>query len=247
MGERLRLTEIPKDIKTIGVLGGMGPQATLDFEQRIHRISQKYLPQKFSTGYPPMMVGYFREVPIKINNDGSFADPVQPNPKLLTAASQIGAISDFLVVTSNTPHFFERELEEAAGKKVLSMVGVTIDEVKRRAMRRVGLLAVGITLKNRLFQEPLEKHGIEWETIPSNLAEDLDHAIFAVMEGREDEISRNVARNAVDYFRQKSVEGVILGCTELPILLGNQADAGSIINPSELLAEAAVKKSIGLL
>lgn len=247
MGRRFQLAEIPKDMKTIGVLGGMGPQATIDFEQRVHRLSQHYLPQKFSTGYPPMVVGYFREVPIRMNEDGSFADPAQPSPNLLIMAKQIGAVSDFLVITSNTPHLFEREIEEASGKKILSIVAVTVEEVKRKVMKRVGLLAIGLTLRNRLYQDPLEELGVEWEVIPQELEEELDHAIFAVMEGRSDESSREVARGAVNYFEQLNVEGVILGCSELPILLGHTAEAERMINPSELLAEATVRKSIGLI
>lgn len=247
MGEGLRLTEIPANMKTIGVLGGMGPQATMDFEQRVHRISQKYLPQKFNTGYPPMVVSYFREVPIRLNDDGSFADPVQPNPNLIKIARQIGKISDFLVITSNTPHFFAEGIEKASGKEMLSIIGVTIDEVISRGIKRVGVLAVGITLRNKLYQAPLEELGIKCETVPAKLTEELDHAIFAVMEGKEDEESRRTAIRAIEYFRQKNIDVIILGCTELPILLGEKADEENILNPSELLAEAAVKKSIGLM
>lgn len=66
------------------------------------------------------------------------------------------------------------------------------------------------------------------------------------MEGKENETSRKTAARAVDYLRKKDIDGVILGCSELPILLGERADEKDILNPSELLAEAAVKKSIGL-
>ena len=45
-------------MKTIGVLGGMGPQATMDFERRVHEVSQQLLPRSLNTGYPPMVVFY---------------------------------------------------------------------------------------------------------------------------------------------------------------------------------------------
>jgi len=47
-------------VKTIGVLGGMGPQATMDFERRVHEVSQRLLPRSVNTGYPPMVVFYHR-------------------------------------------------------------------------------------------------------------------------------------------------------------------------------------------
>jgi RNA polymerase sigma factor (sigma-70 family) len=50
-------------VKTIGVLGGIGPQATMDFERRLHRVAQRLLPQRGNTGYPPMVVHYHRRPP----------------------------------------------------------------------------------------------------------------------------------------------------------------------------------------
>ena len=47
-------------MKTIGVLGGLGPQATMDFEERIHTVSQQLIPQHGNSGYPPMVVYYYR-------------------------------------------------------------------------------------------------------------------------------------------------------------------------------------------
>ncbi len=49
-------------MKTIGVLGGLGPQATMDFEARVHRAAQKLIPQLKNAGYPPMLVYYFARI-----------------------------------------------------------------------------------------------------------------------------------------------------------------------------------------
>ena len=52
-------------MKRMGVLGGISPQATMDFEARVHRISQHLIPQAFNEGYPPMVVWYHRRPPIR--------------------------------------------------------------------------------------------------------------------------------------------------------------------------------------
>ena len=52
-----------KVMKTIGVLGGLGPQATMDFEARVHRVAQRLSRRSYNGGYPPMVVYYFRQPP----------------------------------------------------------------------------------------------------------------------------------------------------------------------------------------
>jgi len=61
------------------------------------------------------------------------------------------------------------------------------------------------------------------------------------MEGREDESDRRWVHDAVAWLRGRGVEGIILGCTELPLLLREHADAADLLNPAQVLAEAAVQ------
>jgi aspartate racemase len=76
-------------MKTIGVLGGLGPQATMDFVQRLHQVSQRFLPHDANSGYPPMVVTYFREPPVVMAEDGRPASPVQVNPAQLLAEAAV--------------------------------------------------------------------------------------------------------------------------------------------------------------
>lgn len=231
-------------ILTIGVIGGLGPQATMDFEVRVHEISQELVPQYVNRGYPPLLIGYFRHAPMVLAKDGSYPDALVPDPRLLELAITIGSASDFLVITSNTPHLFIKQIEDVSNRKVLSMVDVTIDEVKRRKLRRVGVLAVGVTLDHRLYQDRLERAGFAWEAITKDLSEKLDESIWALMEGLNNREADEIAMEAVDSLRLKEVDGIILGCTELPLLLKDKSAAPDLINPVQLLAEAAVRKAL---
>src|SRR5437660_9050376 len=89
------------EMKTIGVLGGLGPQSTMDFEARIHRLSQKLIPQSANAGYPPMVVCYFRHSPV-VPVSGSGTRRLIPDERLLDAATMLGRSADFLVIPSNT-------------------------------------------------------------------------------------------------------------------------------------------------
>jgi aspartate/glutamate racemase len=82
------------------------------------------------------------------------------------------------------------------------------------------------------------------ETIDVEARPALDAAIFQLAEGRENDKTKAVASKALADVRAKHVDGVILGCTELPLLLGELADAPDLIDPLQLLAEAAVKAAM---
>ena len=69
--------------------------------------------------------------------------PIRPDPRLLDAVQQLGALADFLVFPSNSPHFVQAEIEQAAGRKVVSIVEATLADVRRRQWKRVGVLGLG--------------------------------------------------------------------------------------------------------
>jgi aspartate racemase len=228
-------------LKTIGILGGVGPQATVNFEEHIHLASRELIPPLFNSGYPPMIVFYHRHAPIQINKDLTPVFPLKPDPGLLDAAKRLGTMVDFLVITSNGVHAMQKEIEEAAGRKILSMIDATLEEVKKKQWKKVGVVGY----KNAMiYINRLKEMGIEFETIDSILQEKLDTAIMRVMEGRDDANDKAVVMEIVNNLRGRKVDGIIPGCTELPLLLGENMNAPDLVNPARLLAEAAVQYSL---
>ena len=228
-------------MKTIGVIGGLGPQATMDFEQRVHRVAQGLIPPRFNGGYPPMIVVYHRRPPILVNEDGTPRLPLTPDPGLVESVRAISATADFLVILANLPHLFQPQIEQASGRKVLSMIDVTLDAVRTRGWKRVGVFGMG---QPTVYTDRLAALGIAAETLDPEQILPLDRAIIGLMEGRDTEASRRLAYEAVVALRARAVDGIILGCTELPLMLGAAADAPDLLNPAQLLAEAAVVKAI---
>jgi len=228
-------------MKTIGVIGGMGPQATLDFEMRIHKVAQQVLPAVQNGGYPPMIVEYYRHPPILMNENGQPVFPLQIDPRLLAVAKNLGTTADFLVLPTNGVHRFQTEIENASGRSLLSIIDVTMEEVKKRKWRKVGVLGL-MTLE--IFTRRLTDMGIAFETVNDDLQKKIDTTIFRVMEGRDDEIDRSIMLEAVNELRNKKVDGIIPGCTEIPLLLGKEMEADDLVNPAQLLAEAAVKYAL---
>ena len=228
-------------MQTIGVLGGIGPQATMEFERLLHRASQELVPPSAMEGYPPLVVHYCRFPPFVADGTGAPVLPRRPDPRLLEAASKLGALVDFLVVTSNATHLFQRDIESASGKEMLGVVELVLAEVGRRGWQRVGVVGFGDPV---VYTGPLAEFGFASETPGAELQAPLDRAIQRVMEGRVEEADEQVAHAVISELRTRSVDGIVLGCTEIPPLLGDAAADPDLIDPLPLLAEAAVRRAL---
>lgn len=230
-------------MKTIGVLG-LGAQATVDFEVRVNRAAERALPRAATTGYVPMVVVHHRRPPVVVNEDFSAVLPLRVDPALLEAARWLGGRADFIVMTANGPHRFAKEVEEAAGKPLVSMIDATIAEVKRLGWKRVGALAFQDP-QAPVYMGPLRALGLACETIDGERQKRLDAAIMRLMEGRETDQHCAEARAAVETLRMKGVDGVIPGCTEIPLLMGEAAmQSPDMVNPAQLLAAEVVARAV---
>jgi len=228
-------------VKTIGVLGGVGPQATMDFEARLHLVCQQRIPQRHNTGYPPLVVYYHRHEPVVMTADGVPEVPFRADPRLLDTARRLGPLADFLVIPSNATHNFRADIERASGREVLSIIDVTIADVRRRGWRKVGVLGYGDPV---VYTRPLGALGIPCETIDAAARARLDASIMGLIEGRTDAALYTPAHEAVATLRARGVDGIIPGCTEIPLLLGESANDAYLVNPAQLLAEAAVQRAM---
>ncbi len=229
-------------MKRMGVLGGVSAQATMDFEARVHRISQQLIPQRVNEGYPPMVVWYHRRPPIRMDADRRPTVPREIDPGMVEAARWLGKAVDFLVIPCNAAHVGVDAVREAAGCPVLSMIDVAIEDVVRRGCRRVGV--TGFAGAPGVYVEPLRARKIAVATIDDRAQTALDAAIHAVAEGRDGAVETAVARSAVGALRGQTVDGIVLGCTEIPLMLREEDAAPDLIDPLALLAEAAVRFAI---
>ena len=159
-------------MKRIGVLGGISPQATMDFEARVHRVAQRTIPQDWNRGYPPMVVWYHRRLPVRVGDDERPVVPMEVDPQLVEAAGWLGKVADFIVIPCNSAHLGVRAISAAAGCPVLSMIDLTLNEITRRGWTRPGV--IGFNGPPRVYLDPLEQRGMRCATIDPDLQLGLD-------------------------------------------------------------------------
>jgi aspartate racemase len=228
-------------MKTIGILGGIGPQATMELERRIHRVAQRHIAPRGNQGYPPLVTVFMRYAPVLVDEESRPIEPRQADPRLFEAARKLGDWADVIVVPSNTPHQFLDRLRESAGAEVLDMIAIALAEVERRGVRPVGVLGLGVT---HVYLDPLRERGVPTRVPDSEEQESLDRSIIRLMEGRDGEAEREAAAAALASVRDQGAAQTILGCSEIPLLLGEAAQADDLVDPVQLLAEAAVSAAL---
>ncbi len=194
------------------IIGGMGPQASLDLHQRI--ITRAVADGISGCGDFPMIVHF--SLPA---SDESMSDPEKLRATFNEIASQLPRKSDMhfthIVIACNTMHAFIDDFEQLLGVRPLSLMDVTISRTKALDIERVGLLASPTTIKNGLFGKPLSAIGMEMVALDEEQMERTEDAIKAVISG---ELQAQTVTEQIGLLRSEGCERVILGCTELSVL-----------------------------
>jgi aspartate racemase len=225
--------------KIIGILGGMGPQATIDLYQKILNLTQARTDQEH------LRVLIWSDPTIPDRTAAILGSGVDPTPQLVHGARiLVGGGADCIVIPCNTAHYFAKAIQEAVDIPVLNMIKATAEVVASGmpAGAPVGILASTGTLKSNLYQRALSEKGIEY-VIPDELQQvELMNAIFdarGIKAGFVDEHNRERVLGVLSHLRSRGAQGFIAGCTELPLVL-SVSDVPDLFDPTEIMARAAI-------
>jgi aspartate racemase len=203
--------------KTIGILGGMGPEATLDLFGKITANT----PAAKDQDHLRVVIDSNPKVPDRtaaILKAGE--SPVPAMKAGIAALKRAGA--DFVVIPCVSAHSFLDELKRDAGLPIISMFDVTAEHIRQHHphIRKAGLLATTGTLQVGRFQERLQQSGIETLTPPGPEQERVMAAIYGIKGGGTDRSAIGAEiRDIAGRLIRRGVQGVIAGCTEIPLVL----------------------------
>jgi len=146
--------------------------------------------------------------------------------------------ADFVVMAANSPHTVYREVSEAAEVPMISIADATAEKAAGLGLERVLLLGIKFTMQSTFYHEKLAEHGVAVVTPDEGEQDEIDHIIF-------DELVIGVHREEskerlLEIMGGYPVDGVILGCTELPLIIG-EADTGlTVLDTVDIHVEAAL-------
>lgn len=223
--------------KTVGVLGGFGPEATVDFYKRVLDYSKKKVTgARANTGYPRIIIYSCNFIPF----DTSDETTKRANPQLLDAAKRLEeAGANFIVIPSNTPHLFYDEIASFVSIPVLNIVEETAKAVQDRNVRKAGVVPAHPEVGN-LYRRYLENYNVEVENPENSSYKILTAMIEEFMAGRNIDSAKSFFTDLMNHF-DKTAEITILACTELPLILGNGLHKYRFVDSAQVLAEATVE------
>jgi aspartate racemase len=224
--------------KVIGILGGQGPEATLDLYRRIIQHTHARSDQE-----------HFRTIidcnPKTPNPNNAVTRGTQDPTRMLcaTARNLERAGADFIVIPCNTVHIFLDAIRSSIHIPVYSIIDETIqtllDEIPHA--HRVALLASPAVVATRLYTDRLEAQGIE-TLLPDEAGEErVREVIFAVKSGDKGPAVKEKLMGVTSDLITRGAQAVILGCTELPLVLSPQDLSVPSIDTLDVLARAAVR------
>jgi len=225
--------------KIIGILGGMGPEATVDLFLKV----VKSTPAKRDQDHLRIIVDNNPQIPDR--TAAILRGGEDPTPALVETARNLErAGADFLIIPCNTAHYFHGRIQDAVSIPVLHMMTATADEIKTRGIANVGLLASDGTVQSGLYHKALTERGVEIIVPSPSTQEKLMAAIYGVKSG-EFVASARVAREAAEELIEAGAGAVIAGCTEIPLILKDSDVSKPVIDATLALARAAVQRALG--
>ncbi|HTU00251.1 MAG TPA: amino acid racemase [Candidatus Sulfotelmatobacter sp.] len=230
------------ETKVVGVLGGMGPAATVDFYQKLIDAT----PAKADQDHLKVLIFSNPHVPDR--TAAILTGGPSPLPVLITSAEVLArAGADFLVIPCVTAHHFHAALQQAISIPILHIVEETALEVlaSDRAPGRIGLLATSGTLRTHLFENCFEPKGVTIVQPEAGIQEAcVMPAIYGVKHGEGLQEPRRLVRQAALHLQDRGAEAIIAGCTEVPLILAANQIPIPLIDPTTILARAAVRRAL---
>jgi aspartate racemase len=224
--------------KIVGILGGMGPEATADLFLKIIRKTPAEKDQehiRIIMDNNPKIPG--RTAYITGNGESPFPFLVETAKKL----EKYGA--DFLVMPCNTAHYFYKDIVKTISIPMINMIEETVKAVDLKEYNNEGGICVLCTLgakKSGIYEKCFKEHGIEVLLPDERQQAVVGEAIYDYKAGKSKEAVNKMYRICED-LKSGGIKSLVLGCTELPVILAGIRCDFNIYDPTDILAEKAVK------
>lgn len=229
-------------MKTLGMIGGSSWVSTADYYRRINLLVNERMGGHYSARIllHSMNMQEFYDMMVREDFDAV--------GKFLTAIAQNleKAGAEALVIAANTPHIAAPYIKRHLGIPIIHIVEETAAEIKRQGISKVLLLGTTITMENGFYQDILKQHGLEVVTPGADNRNFIHNSIFTELGS---EIFRPETKkryqDIIDEAAANGAGGVILGCTEIPLLIKPGDTSIPTFDTTQIHVKAAVDWMLG--
>jgi aspartate racemase len=229
--------------KIIGILGGMGPEATLNCFAKI----LSNTPAEKDQDHIRVIIDNNPKIPDRTGAiNGTGESPVDAVVQSSQALKNAGA--DFIIIPCVTVHYFYDQFSKASPLPILSILDVVAQAIKAEYpdMKKIGLMATNGTVQTDIFQKRLAKENIETIVCDDNCQEQVMQAIYSLKSSPTPEARQQITATfqaAAKSLVQAGAQGIVAGCTEIPLALSQDHLDVPYFDALNLLARAAIRQA----
>ncbi len=229
---------VKKD-KIIGLIGGMGPYASAYFYKLLLKKSSDNYGAKSNDDFPEILVDSI-PVPDFISDTRKLNEAEKMLVSRVKKMNGYGV--DSVGMVCNTGHILHKDLSKLSKSKFYSMIDLVADEASKRGLKKVCVLATPTTVKFNLYGEALSKKGIKI-CYPKDGMQKLHELVIRNMVAGKKIFSdiRELEKSTKRIIRDKGLDGLILGCTELPLVFPKD-EFVNVIDCMDVLADKLLEK-----
>ena len=227
----------------IGIIGGIGPESTVEY----YRLLIKLFRTKLDTNQYPEILLYSIDMTEMLGY--VFDNQLYELVKFLKSKIKILEKSnvDYVALASNTPHLVFEKLQESVNVKMISIVEETCKAISKSGIKKVGLLGTKSTMSKGFYQKAGENNGIEI-VIPNDENQNFVHEKYMgelVFNHINPKTKERLIQIVNDLVIEEKIEGIVLGGTELPLILEQKDfDKLTVFNTTEIHVNAILDKMI---
>ena len=226
-------------MKTVGIIGGLGPETTSEFYLDLVFSCQK----KDKNHRPPIIISSV-PMPYKIEEEViSKSTSFEKIPFfLINEAKRLEkAGANFIVMPCNSLHIFINEIRDSVKIPVLSIVEETVNFLEKNKFKNVGIVSTSATIKNKLYENAFEEKNIKYEKPDDFQQAKMGKIILNLVTGMQKNKDREEIINIISDFEKKNVDCVVLACTDLQLLIP-KIPSLKIFDTMKIFADATVKR-----
>lgn len=228
--------------RRIGILGGLSPESTITYYEHITRT---YTSRFGNYGYPEILIYSvsFQEY-MDWQYTGNWEAAAQAMSEALNRLHVAGA--DFGLIATNTMHMVFDRVQLVTELPLLSIVDATAEAIGVSGIGTVGLLGTAFTMREKFFRDGLAGRGIECLVPAEEDQAGLNQIIYGELcRGELREESRRVFQSAIARLEAAGARGIVLGCTEIPLLIRPEDCSLPLFNTTTIHAEKALDFAMG--
>lgn len=228
-------------MRTIGLIGGMSWESSAEYYRLLNELVRERLGGLHSAKCVLHSVDFAEIEELQVAGEWEHAGEI-----LAEAARGLQAAgADLLLICTNTMHKVAGQVEAAVSVPLLHLADATADAVRAKGLARVGLLGTAFTMEQAFYRDRLAGHGLDVIT-PDEQDRALVHRVIyeELCLGVVREESRAAYQDVIGRLVAAGAEGVVLGCTEIELLIGAEDSPVPVFATTRLHVEAAVDAAL---